>query len=678
MKVSFQDFKESSERRNYLYNAIDSKEYSEEDIRVQIETLKFMISQIKDDYNSNKSIEEAKSNVEEYIAKFLLNDISRPTFNDFYISRTVEYLYKNDDVLKKSIETFIKNHKDYKKVLKGAGSKVTENLNQNIEIVIASMIDSIRKIKYVKSEKFIELQEKIELGKLDLNDIDNLFFCVNKAMKESVDNCRDKCCKLIERNPEKAYKKLMNNFNNIFEVISISKKETKFNALLSSEYLIDSLKNMPQFVEETVKIKKILTNPFYGTSEDNDLLVFFSDIFSNADETSIRYVYDKLKESKQNPIVKEEMLQLLKENAISRKRGSLKSMLASRIYKLVQMQDRIGCIDQYNTKNNERLLNLRLDGLTIETEELKNILQNNIFSTEVGTALSAFYSNRTAKIVPAFLRSLFILDKNGVFEKIYKNPQIEFENLGLSSETIKINMAEYDGIKEVITKRCTKNKSSVNKDRNEISDIDLSEIEKYKDDYESKYHDFIKDVRNVLSTFNYKKFFYTLKNFSISSLIYTALTNSKNKIINWGYVIGDTNADKEKVLLGFDIDGLNMPLFLHMNIEDLQETINNITGQNIIPVYEGSKDWEVLHGKTRRMTTQVLYPITKKQRKFLLKSSETADSRNVIVNHIKWLQNPKLKPAYVNAPGSRVYDIEKRRVIKERSDFSDDSEDPNR
>ena len=80
--------------------------------------------------------------------------------------------------------------------------------------------------------------------------------------------------------------------------------------------------------------------------------------------------------------------------------------------------------------------------------------------------------------------------------------------------------------------------------------------------------------------------------------------------------MGDTNTDKEKILLGFDIESLNMPLFLHMNREDLIKIVNRISGQNIISVYEGSSDWEVSFNKIGRMTIQVLYPITKKQRKF--------------------------------------------------------------
>lgn len=698
MKINFQDFQSRLERRNFLYNKIDSKNYFEEDVEDQIETLKLMVNKIKKDYSEGKTIEEATENVERYIYNFIINDISKPTFNDFYVPRTQEYLSKNEECLKESIEDFIRNKKNYKKILYNAGEKTTENLKQNIDIIIATLLSSIEKMQYIKSDKFSKLQEKIKSGKLDIEDKDDVFFCINKLIKEAVNNYRDNCCKLIERNPEKVYRKLMSNINNIFEVIKFSETENKsndikedrysveqkdkLNDLISPTSIIKSLTHTQTFDAETITIKKFLTNPFYSDNEDNNILIFLSEMLTNVDNSSIKYFYNKLKESKQDSKAKEKILELIKENAKTCKQENLKTMLSNRVSKLVEMQDSIGYIDRCNNKNNSRLLELGLDGLTIESEELKAILEsskhNTISSTEVGTALSAFYINRTAKIVPAFLRAAFILDKNEVFEKIYKNPQIKFEDLDLSVDTVKQNMAEYDGIHELITQRCISNKKTKDKDKNETPDIDLEVIKLYKDDYEEKYHNFYKDFKNVVGSVNYKKFFYLIKDFSISALIYTALTNSKNSIINWGYVVGDTNTDKEKILLGFDIESLNMPLFLHMNREDLIKIVNRITGENIIPVYEGSSDWTISFNKSGRMTVQVLYPITKKQRKFLLKSPKTAESRNTIVNHFKWLQNKKLKPSHIKVPGSRMYDIVKRSIIKKNQDTADSGEEPNR
>ena len=118
----------------------------------------------------------------------------------------------------------------------------------------------------------------------------------------------------------------------------------------------------------------------------------------------------------------EVLIEAIRTKSIVHKDVELRKMLSDRIIKLVEMQDNIGYLDKYNDKNNERLAYFNLDGLIVSKDELIKILKNENFSTEVGVALSTFYINRAAKIVPCFLRSTFILDKNGVFEKLYKNP----------------------------------------------------------------------------------------------------------------------------------------------------------------------------------------------------------------------------------------------------------------
>ena len=53
---------------------------------------------------------------------------------------------------------------------------------------------------------------------------------------------------------------------------------------------------------------------------------------------------------------------------------------------------------------------------------------------------------------------------------------------------------------------------------------------------------------------------------------------------------------------------------------------------------------------------------TSAERKFLLKSDKTVNTRNTFVKHLKWLQNSKLKPDFVRDPGSRLYDIDKDKI----------------
>ena len=591
MRINLQDFQSSMEKKEYLEKKIESKEFLNDDVSMQINTLKYVVELIKNDYNDGKSIKDEKEMLQKYIYNFLLNDILRPTFNDFFVPRTLEYLKENDDVLKKAVEKFIVEKKDVDVVLEKASAKISENLDANIDVVIASMLKNLLDFQYVKPGKFKTMQEKIRDGKLSLDDSKEVHMYVSKLLREITKKSRLECYKEVRKSPEKVYKKIMNNFDLIFSVKEGQKNNQSITPLLSKEAFIREVKMAETLEKDTVSINDFLANPFYGVSKENDLLVFASEL--------------------------------------------------------------------YNDKNNERLAYFNLDGLIVSKDELIKILKSENFSTEVGVALSTFYINRAAKIVPCFLRSTFILDKNGVFEKLYKNPNMTFDELGLSKEIVRKNMAEYEALSDLINQRCYKKVRANNGE--EIDSCDVEKLKAYERFYKGKYGNFTKDCNNVLATHNYKKFFYKIKDFSLSSLIYTVLTKQKNKVINWGYVCVDDNEDKEKILLGFDVPQLNMTLFSHIKKKYLMEAVKNITGDYVIPVYEGAKDFCVLKNGGR-VTTQVLYPITSAERKFLLKSDKTVNTRNTFVKHLKWLQNSKLKPDFVRDPGSRLYDIDKDKI----------------
>ena len=451
----------------------------------------------------------------------------------------------------------------------------------------------------------------------------------------------------------------MNNFDLIFSVKEGQKNNQSITPLLSKEAFIREVKMAETLEKDTVSINDFLANPFYGVSKENDLLVFASELLSSIDNETSEGLYRRFKDSKTSDFDKEVLIEAIRTKSIVHKDVELRKMLSDRIIKLVEMQDNIGYLDKYNDKNNERLAYFNLDGLIVSKDELIKILKSENFSTEVGVALSTFYINRAAKIVPCFLRSTFILDKNGVFEKLYKNPNMTFDELGLSKEIVRKNMAEYEALSDLINQRCYKKVRANNGE--EIDSCDVEKLKAYERFYKGKYGNFTKDCNNVLATHNYKKFFYKIKDFSLSSLIYTVLTKQKNKVINWGYVCVDDNEDKEKILLGFDVPQLNMTLFSHIKKKYLMEAVKNITGNYVIPVYEGAKDFCVLKNGGR-VTTQVLYPITSAERKFLLKSDKTVNTRNTFVKHLKWLQNSKLKPDFVRDPGSRLYDIDKDKI----------------
>lgn len=688
-KINFADFQKSKEKEQHLYNGIDSKVYSDDEIENQIKILKMTFEYIQKRKSEGAEIKTVKNEVGDYM-HVLLGSIASPSLNCFYKSRTLEYVLKNKSVLENHIKIYLKENKNYKYIKK---NDYTESIDKNIEILISEALAEIANINFCKSDKFNEFQQKLKQGKLTLNDTDTVIHYLGKFMQEIECSKKGELVEKIKKSPEILYNKIMSNFNNIFD-IQISKiksshegnKTPQQNSILMMQKpdkikLQDVINASVEKSEiTTVKLKKFIDDPFISKNTDNNLLIFIYTMLGGLDEIRLNAIYELLQKSKNNPLAKRSMLQIISKLNFDIDVLDVRSLMSERVYNLVQLYERTGALERFNSKNNERLEEIGLTDVTIKTDELAKVLKNansnNMVSFESITAMSAFYTNRLAKILHQYTRPLFIMDKIGAFEKIYENEDMKFEDLELQEEALSLYMSEYDMLEDIIygeyyqslshedRKKVKTDKYVAEKSRKLFGDICSS----YSKPYQKKYGNFLKDIDNVSRNSIIIDYFYQLKNFAMKSLIYTALTNNEKSIINWGYVPRDENEDKGKILIGFDIKSLNMPVFLHMKTNELLDLIKGTTGDTKIPVYEGGSDVKVLKGG-KRMTTQVLYPLTKELRKKLSKIQRN----NCLVNHLKWLQDPKKKPSYVQEPGSRIYNIEtgaieKKLVKKEDQD----------
>lgn len=668
--------KNLSSYRDYLYSTISSQKYKTINVEDQIGALKFMVEKIKQDCKNGVSIKDSKINVAKYISNFLV-ETSKPTIGDFYIPRTMEYLYTNKDILKEAIERFVREKKNSKTILDESRSRdISENLRENIDIAISIILLSIEDMKLIQSTDILEIQRKIRNEELKPEDSEKLYTYVYKLMKEKVEKCRAEAYERAEKNPEKVYKTLIDNMMNIFDIQKPQQADDKkLEEIIKSEkadkrYSLTTV----SMEEKKAKVKNFLSDPFYGDSLQNDYLVVLSEILGALEEDELMKMYEIIEKSKTDKRYKEAVIKYFKKITSINKVLDLKTALSKRIARTVELLSDIGCMEQFNRLNNKRLSNLGLSEMSLETSELirllSNVKQNASCSLEAEIGIATFYTNRAAKIVPAYLRALFILDKNGAFEKIYENPQLEYEDLNISQRIVEQNMSEYDGLKKVMLTRCVDGK-----DENGCDKLDYDELEIFRKLYEEKYKNFIPDLQNILLTYNFEKYFYLQKNFSISSLIYTILTDSKVHTLNWGYVRGDENKDKRKILLGFDIESLNMTIFFHCDIEEIKNIIEKITGGTVIPVFEGAEDYKYIPYENGRMTTAIAYPATKKQRKCWRNRENKAVRINLCINHLEWLQRPKCKTHFSGKIGSKLYDISTGKIIQV-PDASDSGDEP--
>lgn len=67
MKVNLQDLIAKEEKRNYLDNVINSKQYSQEEFKIQTEVLEFIIKEISNSYNDGKNVDDVKDMVGKYM-----------------------------------------------------------------------------------------------------------------------------------------------------------------------------------------------------------------------------------------------------------------------------------------------------------------------------------------------------------------------------------------------------------------------------------------------------------------------------------------------------------------------------------------------------------------------------------------------------------------------------------
>ena len=671
--------KNLSSYRDYLYSTISSQKYKTINVEDQIGALKFMVEKIKQDCKSGVSINDSKINVGKYIENFLVETLT-PTNSDFYISRTEEYLYTNKGILKEAIECFIKEKKYFKTALKKTKfKKASENLRENIDIVISQMLLDISDMKLIQSTDILEMQRKIRNEELKPEDSEKLYAYIYKLMREKVEKCRAEAYERAEKNPEKIYKTLIDNMMNIFDIQKPQQADDK-----KIEEIIKSEKADKKYSLTTVsmegkkiKVKNFLKDPFYGDSLQNDYLIILSEILCGFNENSLMQMYEIIEKSKTDKRYKEAVIKYFKKITSINKVLDLKTALSKRIARTVELLSDIGCMEQFNRLNNKRLSNLGLSEMSLETSELirllSNVKQNANCSLEAEIGIATFYTNRAAKIVPAYLRALFILDKNGVFEKIYENPQLEYEDLNISQKTVEQNMSEYDGLKEIMLTRCIDRK-----EKNGGNRLDDRKFKKLVKIYEKIYENLFRDVQNIAVTYELDECFYSRKTFSISSLIYTILTDSKVHTLNWGYVRGDENKDKRKILLGFDIESLNMTIFFHCDIEEIKNIIEKITGGTVIPVFEGAEDYKYIPYENGRMTTAIAYPATKKQRKCWRNRENKAVRINLCINHLEWLQRPKCKTHFSGKIGSKLYDISTGKIIQVPNlpDASDSGDEP--
>ncbi|MBP3708120.1 MAG: hypothetical protein J6J36_05885 [Clostridia bacterium] len=453
---------------------------------------------------------------------------------------------------------------------------------------------------------------------------------------------------------------------------------------------------------------------FIGNNDDNNFILFIYELFNLLTEGQspeekkhlINELYKMfmVSENEQNKDRREHFREktytLFEFFNFEHKPLDITQSMLIRLAKIMDFFESKGELNKYCKTNNYRLKRIKLDKLQIEPEEVfSKFIQTDdrkpfyfiekqpdeeqyyssiVSQTPISRAseeaiigMSGFYTNRLAKETAKYSRILYICAQQDIIAKAFYNPNFEYEDLGYTPEDIALMMSVCDEMRLRMKRQYY---DKVNPETFLYEEREIEELTPMFANIKNAYNnyfsdrgfnfDFDRDLFYMIKDVKVTEKAYKLKEFSVKSLIYTAMTDKNKNIINWGYVTIDDKEDDSKVLIGFDIKGLNMPVYYHMDKEDLIKFIKELTNGNCeIPVYIGADDmYSYVLGQ--RLTTQILYPMSKDEKnKGLLKVDGYMVADHTYM-HMRWLQQPNNPPYKNRSAGDEMYNVETGEIRK--------------
>lgn len=664
------DFKEYENFKKRIEHIMNS--YSNEELKYQSYFLEWLVNHIHEQKASKKTIKVIESDIKNY-TKTILETIQRPTLKDFYVERTANMLIKNDKILELHVEAFLKENRTLDS---NVSFNYSEDMDKNINTLLDKCVRSLFNDFNCITPELKELRKDFLENNIDKVYIRKLSKYIYNYINSKQNDYENKFYRKIKHEPEILTNMLLKNVKSIFNV-QTNKKEYSKEEVKSIENFIKeqsnkevkiNIKDLAEQVEEKVTLKEFQGEPLYSQNNSNNALLYlYKNLLLQINDQTLKRIYKCIssdeKDKEQNFTgLFNQLKNISKGNALD-----IRADLSNRIYSLVMFLKKLNLLEKYNYTNNSRLHKLELDELQITDKELEEQLTNrnklNSYSIEALIGLSAFYSNRVTKSISQLYKSFFILTRLNLLEDIYNNDNCCLEDLNISEDKLKEIMSRYDLLESEISvnifNKINKEDIQNNLDTKHFEDIYIKSYAKYFEQYEKEYpksyrRDYeyiINDVKNI------KNCLYKIKSDSIQFLIYTAIKDENKNILNWGYIKDKKGESQNKILLGFDIRSLNMPIKLHIKTNDFLDLINNLNQGKVIPVYLGKDDMDAYKAK---MTTQILTVLPKNKKKELMKITKSS----CFLEHIKSLQKPHDKSEYIKKIQQLYYNVEDKTIIK--------------
>ena len=145
---------------------------------------------------------------------------------------------------------------------------------------------------------------------------------------------------------------------------------------------------------------------------------------------------------------------------------------------------------------------------------------------------------------------------------------------------------------------------------------------------------------------------YKLKDANLIGIL--ASLSEARYVKNWGIILEAEDDSRRKLLLGVDIEGLNMPLRLHIDEDIVYDFIKANQGTSLIPIYDGDKDF-MFQG--RNIGAQVMLPLDTPRRKAIEEFQKNPigyTSTKNFISHLAFLANYNNYPEHLKVEKVKV------------------------
>lgn len=294
-----------------------------------------------------------------------------------------------------------------------------------------------------------------------------------------------------------------------------------------------------------------------------------------------------------------------------------------------------------------------------------NVLNSKNISLEGLLALNSFWSNRYVKELSLYSESMFAVNQFGLIDKVLAGEEIDVSQDQIKEMLLKMDTL-YPSARTYFEKKQIEVNNHISQDAgdSELSSPDEELEEKivrysyepyfeklqksFGSDYSSYFDETLPGLKNDLVTDadwyvrlqNPIYGSYEMKDESIKVLLTNLGLSEFSELANAGIILDNVSDEgffstpSSKIGIGFDA-GLSYPVRIHARLDVIRDYLKSITGNAIVPVYEGADDfYNPFTGEP--LTSHVVLPMNDKQKSVIKKNQKTASSREYpnFVSHL--------------------------------------------